>query len=273
MIPPPADDPKARAAKAYNAAADCYDEPALSFWDKFGRRTVERLSLKSGAQVLDVCCGSGASAIPAAECVGATGLVLGVDLAANLLDRASAKARQCNLGHLELRIADMEKLGFPDGSFDAVVCVFGIFFVPDMTRAVRELWRMVRPSGQLAITTWGPDLFEPGNSVFWNAVRAERPELYKSFNPWDRINTSDALRQLLREAGVEVCDTVAEPYQHPLNSPEDWWTIALGSGYRGTIEQLDAAARERVRKCNLRHIRDHSITSIQASVVYAIATK
>jgi ubiquinone/menaquinone biosynthesis C-methylase UbiE len=51
-------------------------------------------------------------------------------------------------------VRDMESLGFPDGAFDAVVCVFAIFFVPDMIKQVGELWRMVRPGGQLAITTW-----------------------------------------------------------------------------------------------------------------------
>src|SRR6266513_738575 len=56
------DDAKARAATAYNAAADYYDDPANSFWERFGRATVERLRLPLGAGVLDVCRGSGASA-------------------------------------------------------------------------------------------------------------------------------------------------------------------------------------------------------------------
>ena len=47
----------------------------------------------------------------------------------------------------------MEALGYPDAMFDAVISVFSVFFVPDMTKQVTELWRMVRPGGQLAITT------------------------------------------------------------------------------------------------------------------------
>ena len=56
-----------RAAFAYNAAADFYDRPPLSFWNYFGGQTIERLSLPSGSSVLDVCCGAGASAFPAAN--------------------------------------------------------------------------------------------------------------------------------------------------------------------------------------------------------------
>ena len=57
---------KQRAATTYNAAADVYDVPANSFWERSGSRTVARLQLAPRSNVLDVCCGSGASAIPAA---------------------------------------------------------------------------------------------------------------------------------------------------------------------------------------------------------------
>jgi len=58
---------KVRAAEAYNAASDHFDDPALSFWDRYGLATIERLNLAVGASVLDVGCGSGASALPAAH--------------------------------------------------------------------------------------------------------------------------------------------------------------------------------------------------------------
>src|SRR5881397_2053842 len=86
--------------------------------------------------------------------------------------------------------------GFPDRHFDAVVCVFGIFFVPEMEAQVAELWRMVRPGGQLAITTWGPGIFAPAYEIWLAAVRRVRSDLYSAFNPWDRITTPDAVGKL-----------------------------------------------------------------------------
>src|SRR5262245_22757198 len=165
MHMPTQEDPAGKARATYNAAADRYDDPANAFWDRFGRATIERLRLEQGARVLDVCCGSGASAIPAAERVGPEGAVLGIDLAENLLELARRKARARGLGNLEFRVADMLDLGLGERKFDAVVCVFGIFFVADMARAVRELWRVVRPGGKLAVTTWGPRLFEPASTA------------------------------------------------------------------------------------------------------------
>lgn len=261
-----------RAASTYNAAADFFDAAPLSFWDRIGRRTVERLSLKRGAHVLDACCGTGASAIPAAEAVGAGGRVLGVDLAENLLDLARVKAQRRGLSHAEFRLGDIEALDPSAEMFDAVICVFGIFFLPDMPAGVRCLWRIIRPGGQLAITTWGPRFLEPGSSAFWSAVRDERPELYKSFNPWDRISDPHALTALLIAAGVKTSDVVAESGAQPLKSPEDFWTIVLGSGYRSTVEQLDQQARERVRKATLDCLREH-VRSVETNAVYAIARK
>ena len=273
MQPEVRNEAKLRAASTYNAAADFFDAPPLSFWDRIGRRTVERMRLKRGASVLDACCGTGASAIPAAQAVSADGRVLGIDLAENLLRLAQLKATRLGLAHAEFRAGDIEALNPSSEAFDAVICVFGIFFLPDMPSGIRSLWRLVRPHGQMAITTWGPGFVEPGSSAFWEAVRTERPDLYKTFNPWDRVNDPDALAAMMFQGGVHANEVVAETDAQPLDSPEDFWTIALGSGFRGTIEQLDIDARERVRQATLDYLSRHDVRSVETNAVYALAQK
>ncbi len=267
------EDTKRRTADTYSAASDFYDHPANAFWERYGRRTVERMRLPAGARVLDVCCGSGASAIPAAEAVGARGFVLGMDLAENLLDLGRAKARQRCLNNIHFRSGDMLDLGLTESSFDAAICVFGIFFVPDMQLAVKELLHLVRASGRLAITTWGPRLFEPASTAFWNSIRAVRPDLYKGFNPWDRISEPEAVRALFDGAAVANLEVVAEAGAHELNSPEDWWAMVLGSGYRGTVEQLNEDDLKQVRQENIDFIRRNNVNSVEANVVYAVAVR
>jgi len=267
------DNAQERAAFTYNAAADFFDASALSFWDYFGRRTIELASLSNGSLVLDICCGSGASALPAAEAVGPEGNVIGVDLAKELLELARTKAIQRRLGNVEFEIGDMLSMRFPVASFDAVVCVFGIFFVPDMARAASELWSRIRSGGTLAVTTWGRNFCEPANHAFWRSIKNVRPDLHKGFNPWDRIDNPESLRKILDDAGVESPKISAENRLHPINSAEDWWAIVLGSGYRGTIEQLTQAERETVRNANLAFIRDEKISGVETNVLYALATK
>ena len=265
--------PQVELEKTYNAAADHYDHPAVSFWDRYGRRTVDRLPIISGMAVLDVCCGMGASAIPAAERVGPSGHVIAVDLAEKLLDKGAQRAAEQGLTNIEFRWADLESLPFPDRTFDAVLCVFGIFFVPNLQRAIRELWRLVRSNGLLAITIWGRGLFEPADGIFWEAVRREDPELYRSIKPWSKIFEPDPLRSLLLECGVSDPEVVAEPGWHPLRAPEDWWTIVLGSGYRSTVDALSPPNRERVRTASIDGVRRADIRQLRTDAVYATARR
>ena len=264
---------KDETAAAYSSAADHFDDQALSFWDRFGRRTVERLDLQPGDRVLDACCGTGASALPAARAVGEAGNVLGVDLAEPALARARAKAAAQNLSNVEFRVSDVEHTGLESSTCDAVVCVFGIFFLPDMAAGIAELWRLVRPGGRLAVTVWGPRWVEPGAGFFWDAVGEERPDLVRAFAPWARITTPEALVDLFEQGGAATPSVVAEPGTHRLAHPEDWWTIVLGTGLRSTVDKLGPEAAARVREANLAWATGEGLAEVEASVVFGVASK
>lgn len=104
-----------RAADTYGAAADHYQQRALSFWDRLGAQTVARLPLRPGHAVLDACCGAGASALPAARAVGPTGRVVGV--AAPLLALARTGAARQGLTNVEFLHRDATCTGLPDHGF------------------------------------------------------------------------------------------------------------------------------------------------------------
>jgi ubiquinone/menaquinone biosynthesis C-methylase UbiE len=263
------DDAAQRARRTYDAAADHYDAEPLGFWQLVGTRTVERLELAGGERVLDAPCGSGASALAAAEAVGPGGRVVACDIAENLL--ALGRAKAAGRRNLEFRLADMRTLDFPDESFDTVVCVFGIFFIPDMVGQVRLFWRLLRPGGTLAVTTWGENMFAPGDGAFWSAVAGVRPDLVRRYNPWDALVTPEGVRRLFADAGIP--DAVAEPeeYEQPLRSAEDWWTIVLGSGYRGTVDALEAFEQELVRERTVDAVK--GVQAVRVPVVFGTARK
>jgi len=262
-----------RAERAFGAAADHYTVAALGFWDRFGSATVSRLQLAPGMTVLDLCCGAGGSAIPAAHAVGPAGRVLGIDIAEPLLALARARAAHEGLSNIEFRHSDATQTGLPDGSFDAVVCVFGVFFASDMTAFVEEMWRLVRPGGVLAVTTWGPGLWEPASSCFWRCVGEVEPSLYKKFNPWDEITTPAALTELLTRAGVPHPAVVAVEGRHHLQHPDDFWDIVLGSGYRATVDALGPDQREHLRESILAELRLREVAVLQTDVVFGTAIR
>ena len=264
---------KIKAKNTYDSASDTFDDPANSYWEKYGRRTVELLELPLGACVLDVACGTGASAIPAAEIVGPLGKVVGVDLSAKMLELARAKAASLGLKHIEFREGDMTQLDFPDNNFNAVVCVFSIFFVPDMPVLVSELWRMVKPGGKLAITTWGPDLFEPMYSIYDNVIKETRPNLVSEFRPWDRITTESALEQLIKDGGAENIIIESEAGEQKLQNSDSWWKIVMGSGLRSAVNAMGPEMAEEVRIHNKEYIEKNDIHSVTTNVIYGVAQK
>jgi ubiquinone/menaquinone biosynthesis C-methylase UbiE len=264
---------KLKAAITYNAASDFFDNGSLSFWNKYGIATINNLPLEYGMKVLDVACGSGASALPAAIKVGPTGNVIAVDIAENLLKLGRSKAAKLELNNIQFLYGDMTELKYPDESFDVVICAFGIFFVSDMEGLLKELWRMVKPKGKLAITTWGPNLFAPLYDVWRKEIKKERIDLYSSFNPWDRIKDLQSVKKLFFSAGIEDIKVVAENGIHLLHTPEDWWKIVLGSGFRWTIDRLGTETSLRVQNQNLEWIKSNNINSIETNVIYAVAVK
>jgi SAM-dependent methyltransferase len=111
--------------------------------------------IRSGAQVLDVGCGTGVLALGAAR-MGAH--VTGVDLTAKLLERARENAAIAHV-EIEWHEGDVEAMPFGDASFDIVVSQFGHMFAPRPDVAVKEMLRVLKPGGTIAFSTWPPEVF------------------------------------------------------------------------------------------------------------------
>jgi len=231
------------------------------------------MRLTAGLAVLDLCCGAGASAVPAAYAVGLGGRVLGIDAAEPLLELARGRAAREGLVNIDFRRGDATRTGLPDSCFDAVVCVFGVFFAPDMAAFVAEMWRLVRRGGLLAVTTWGPGWCEPASAVFWECVREVEPSFFKAFNPWDEITTPAALQNLLARGGVEHSAVIAASGEHHLAHPDRFWDIVLGSGYRATVDALGQEQRDIVRGCVLGELQSRGVTALRTDVVFGTAQR
>jgi hypothetical protein len=104
-------------------------------------------------------------------------------------------------------------------------------------------------------------------------VRDERPKLYRGYNPSDRLNEPAALAAMLIEGAAHTAKIASESVVQSLNSPEDFWTIVLGSGYRSMIEQLEKVSRDRVRNATLDYICKQNVRSVETNAIYAIARK
>ena len=116
---------------------------------------VHGLNLQPGMRVLDVACGTGNLALPAAR-LGA--VVTGVDIAPNLIEQARENAKREGL-NVQFDEGDAENLPYEDASFDAVITMFGAMFTPRPELTAAELKRVVRPGGLIAMANWTPTGF------------------------------------------------------------------------------------------------------------------
>jgi ubiquinone/menaquinone biosynthesis C-methylase UbiE len=116
---------------------------------------VNRLALKPGERVLDVACGTGNLAIPAAR-NGAK--VTGVDIAPNLLEQGRERAKAEGLA-IQFDEGDVEDLPYEDASFDTIITMFGAMFAPRPEITAAELIRVCRPGGRIAMANWTPTGF------------------------------------------------------------------------------------------------------------------
>ena len=118
-----------------------------------GERTVERAAVEPGMRVLDVACGPGNAAIPAAR---AGAHVVGFDLVPELLAAGRRKAERTGV-EVEWVEGDAEELPFEDAGFDRVLSTFGHMFAPRHQRAAEEMARVCRPGGRIVTSTWTPE--------------------------------------------------------------------------------------------------------------------
>ncbi len=261
---------KPHIAATYDAASDHFDD--LPFWHHFGRRTIERIDLAPGARVIDLCCGTGASALPAAERVGREGGVLGVDLSRALIAIARSRAQSAGLTNAAFRPGDIDTLDVAPESFDAVVSVFGFFFSSDMPGLLARAWRWLKPGGVIAITAWGEHVLEPGESLFWDAVLKEDASL-TPVSPAARLSTPEKIAAVFRAAGLDAPAIEPETWHMPLAAAEDFWPCILGSSNRGVLEALPADAQARVQRATIEGLRTQGARSLRCDVLYAVASK
>jgi len=126
-----------------------------NFTVKAAEEFIERTEISPGTRVLDVACGTGNTAIPAAR---AGALVTGVDIAPNLLEQARKRAAAEQL-EIRFREGDAEELPVADHEFDVVLTMFGAMFAPRPERVTAELMRVCRPGGLIAMANWTPEGF------------------------------------------------------------------------------------------------------------------
>src|ERR1700689_2946333 len=159
MADPNPDDLKIKGQQ--RAAWDDSAEGWKRWWPTFERaaqivneRLVELANVRAGDRVLDIATGSGEPALTAARAVGQAGRVVAVDMSPAMLAIARERVEAAGLSNVELVESDAEPLSLDPHSFDAVLCRWGLMFMPDLDRVLRGMHRALKPGGRFAKAVW-----------------------------------------------------------------------------------------------------------------------
>ena len=228
-----------------------YFVPAIG--EPLARDLIERAALRPGERVLDVACGTGIVARLAAEQVGVTGTVAGLDMNPGML--AAARAVTPPETSIDWHHAGAEAMPLPDDAFDVVLCQMGLQFMAAKPAALSEMRRVLAPGGRIILNTPGPT--PPAMAVMAEALAAQVSREAAGFvHAVFSLHDVAALRGLLEAAGFTDVVVDRHPKTLRLPPPQDflWQYIAstplaeaaatIGDDTRAAIEQRMVAGCE-----------------------------
>lgn len=265
-------EPQARPAQRvaiWDRAAVTYGLVGPPFFAYFGRRLVSRTPLSPGAQVLDVATGRGAVLFPAAERVGPTGRVVGVDYAPAMVAATTAEIRAQGIGNAQVQRMDAAQLEFAPATFDVVLCASALFFFPDLHTALAEFRRVLQPGGTLAVSTWAT------RDPRWAWLEAMRPRTAAPA-AGALFNTPAGMAGLLRDAGFRDVRTEVERKEFYYADDAAWWATLWSHGPRLELEPLPQAALDAIQARAAEHFPalrgPHGIPE-QFTAIFTFGTK
>ena len=184
-------------------AAEAYETKFVpAIFAEWAPLLIDAADVRPGQAVLDVACGTGVVARVVADRLGTEGTVIGVDLNEGMLTVARRLRPD-----LEWRQADAAHLPFPDGTFDAALCQMALMFFPDRPAALRELARVTRPGGTVALVVPASLEDQPAYGPFVDmAGRVAGPAAASLLGTYWACGDLDGLRRLISSAGLDVVE-------------------------------------------------------------------
>lgn len=270
-------DAQAREREDYGATFDAarteFGQLAPLLWNPLGERLVAATAPVAGERVLDACCGTGASALPAARRVGPTGAVDAVDLSDGLLGVARGIAGS-DLPWLTLTCSDVTTWT-GSAPYDVVQSGYGVFFLPDMDADAGRLAGLLRPGGRFGVLAWHKDAMDAFARCLLGAVelvRGERPPPARARAAANRIETPDAMAAWLTAIGLTPTHTARVDLLVPLDETVSW-KLVLGTGFRAMLDGMAADDVERLRTALLDNLAAAGVDHFDARSVVGVGVR
>lgn len=235
-------------AALFDQVADVYDTVDVPWFRPIAARLVAEIGPVAGERALDIGCGRGAALFPLADAVGTAGHVLGIDLAAQMVDRTGRAIADRGLGHIELRVMDASAPDLAESSYDLITASLVLFFLPDPATALRAWRALLRPGGRLGVSTFGEQdpRWEAIDEIF---VPYLPPRLLdaRTSGSTGPFGSDDALAELVAAAGFDNVRTVGFELTADFSDVETWHRWSWSHGQRAMWLSVPEPERAAVR--------------------------
>jgi SAM-dependent methyltransferase len=218
------------AAEGWRRRWPAYERSAQPLSD----RMMELAHISAGQHVLDVATGIGEPAMTAARLVGASGAVVAIDQAPQMLAVARERMQEAGIYHVQCIESDAENVSLPPDAFDAIVCRWGLMFFSDPDGSLARLRTSLVPGGWLVATVWGPPEQVPLIALPFAALAAAGsgpPPVPSGPNPF-ALASPTGLEEVVRRAGF--AEVRSEPFEVTFEFP----SIAELQGHLGDVSSV-----------------------------------
>jgi ubiquinone/menaquinone biosynthesis C-methylase UbiE len=253
-------------------------EPMAEQQDKVNQILLDAAKVSEGSRVLDLASGAGEPAITAAKRVGESGAITGTDIAAEMIEGAKRRAAKLGLSNMSFKVTSMERLPFPDQSFDAVTCRYGLMYSADPATVWRECARVLKTGGQAAHMVWGS---EENNTMVWTVMRAANKAWGERLSDAEverplRFASKGSLTSLIAAAGLEEGTEREIEFQPRIKVGVPFWLplveINAGQIWQGLVPEEQQRTKEAILAA-LEPFRDGEFYRFKTHMRIAVGVK
>jgi len=224
----------------------------------FGRRLVELMDIPTGATVLDVGTGRGASLVPAARRVGPNGTVVGIDISENAINSTSEKIEKLGLTNARALVMNGLCMSFDNGIYDFILGGFVITDLYEQDRGLTDINRVLKEEGLVGFCSWA---FAEDAELMARLLREhEGLDVQGADSIIFDQETNDSMERMLCDAKFKDVRTLTEHVDLVFNDEEEWWQEMWDIGWRHHMNEIKSKGEnqlKRFKECCFEALRDY----------------
>ncbi|MDH5370104.1 MAG: methyltransferase domain-containing protein [Gammaproteobacteria bacterium] len=195
----------------WNLVAEGYAETTSKMFEGYAKAAINLTKIHSGSHVLDVACGPGTlPMLIHKRCQ----TVKAIDFADQMVSIFMNAIRNASIDNVDVICGDAQNLPYEDESFDIAFSMFGLMFFPDRSKGYSEIYRTLKPGGEVVISSWAPVVESPAMKIMFGAVRCLNPEIPEPQTVINSLENDSYFKKELEQAGFRnvVIHRITEEY-------------------------------------------------------------